>query len=755
MLFRFSPYFSSHCHLSPWRFDLLTCRGIQADTDVIRHLLSSNSKNTVVLLTVFSREHQKNLQCELQCNICVSKYFDWRYAVRDEYAGKALMTNPAIVDVLEDMRLRLTDMHGKPMDLLSLDVNEEGGTSLGFRIEWDLEGTLVNSLTVSHVTAGGCADSKLQVGDLITAIENCKVQGCQQGDVIRLLRGDGAVGSFSNLLVGRHDFQFQVRIRRTRASQLRDSNTLQLLCAKLEFLTRGIEADGVKEIVQQLFDHSVGMEKNRSQREVFVSKRVADLQATLLDSIGVAEIQLQPAKWLPPPASDLFETFHFRHFDFSLDSIASALDGVDTGLEESNLDDLLQFVNLHLEQVVDVVKKNTLIELVRVFYSGHSLENVVENLRKQRLDANGELPEEADGTEPLPKINAKAAETKTQKKTNAVESPVKSEFFYGKLNLPDLMDRRLDETGLDDTCECRKDLDEKGLYDSVEKNFPQVVELMTVKKANMRLAQELAGANMQIERHHTEALELKRQITNLESQLASSSMEVYERIEEANRALLLEIKDLKVERDRQASARDQLELQLQQQKEKLIHSESNYQMETSKTGEKMVHLQHELAQALQDAANTKEQASRLQQELDNSYSKGFCRVLNLQQELEQALQDAANAREQASKQVSQLQQELKSAQQHVARAEQQATSAQRYCEAITLQSEGHQMKAIRAVEELKAVHADLARHDEAYSKAAENLRATTDDLLEATKEIARLNQDLDQRNARIVELQRR
>ena len=169
----------------------------------------------------------------------------------------------------------------------------------------------------------------------------------------------------------------------------------------------------------------------------------------------------------------------------------------------------------------------------------------------------------------------------------------------------------------------------------------------------------------------------------------------------------------------------------------------------------MVHLQHELEQALQDAANTKEQASRLQQELDNSYSKGFCRVLNLQQELEQALQDAANAREQASQQVSQLQQELKSAQQHVARAEQQATSAQRYCEAITLQSEGHQMKAIRAVEELKAVHADLARHDEAYSKAAENLRATTDDLLEATKEIARLNQDLDQRNARIVELQRR
>ena len=69
------------------------------------------------------------------------------------------------------------------------------------------------------------------------------------------------------------------------------------------------------------------------------------------------------------------------------------------------------------------------------------------------------------------------------------------------------------------------------------------------------------------------------------------------------------------------------------------------------------------------------------------------------------------------------------------------------------------MKAIRAVEELKAVRsavqADLARHDEAFSKAAENLRATTDDLLEATKEIARLNQDLDERNARIVELQRR
>ena len=262
--------------------------------DVIQHLLSSNVQNSCVSLTLFSKSCMRMYRCRLRRNTCLSKDTNRLYQIKDQYAGGTLTTNAAIVDVLEDLRLRLSkDGSDRFLDMLRLDENENDGTSLGFRIEWDFDGRVVRSLVVSHVTTGGCADH-MQVGDCIETVEGQNIQDCHPDALMTLLRGTDRVGSTCKLLVNRNGSQIPVEISRTRSSQLRDANTLQSLCEELKRLTTSVKVGGVKEMVELLGDHATAMERRRTQRELLVSKKLSDLQEFFSDSICALERQLKP-----------------------------------------------------------------------------------------------------------------------------------------------------------------------------------------------------------------------------------------------------------------------------------------------------------------------------------------------------------------------------------------------------------------------------------------------------------------------------
>lgn len=358
---------------------------VQADMDVIQHLLSSNVQNSFVLLTLFSTSRTQIYRCRLQRNTCVSSPSQWCYQVKDQYAEGILTTNAAIVDVLEDLRLRLSK-HGS-----DLDENEMGRTSLGFRIEWDFDGRVVRSLVVSHVTAGGCADPAVLVGDFIQAVEGQNIRECHQDALIMLLRGNDLVGSTCKLLINRNGTQIPVEICRTRSSQLRDANTLQVLCAELKRLTTSVKVGGVKEMVELLRDHAIVMEKRRTQRELLVSKKMADLQTFFSDRISAVERQLKPPdpSTPTPPThtpkensenngtkSDPLE--QFRAYDPTIiTEIVSAVEESGISLQE-----LIQFLRLFGNP--QGVRWSDMLQLVQFLQEVGTMEHVVSMLEKRR-----------------------------------------------------------------------------------------------------------------------------------------------------------------------------------------------------------------------------------------------------------------------------------------------------------------------------------------------------------------------------------
>lgn len=276
---------------------MLTLQWDQADLDVIKHLLTSSVKDSCVVLTLFSKGRKQRYDCQLLRDTWTSELFNWQYVVKDEYAGQPLLANAAIVNVLEDMRLRLLQSSGGRKDLLSLDDEDIGGTSLGFRIEWDPNASAIMSLIISHVTGGGCAH-QLQVGDAIVAVDGWRVLECSKDEVISLLRGDAIVGSTCNLVVNRRGELLQVQVCRTRSAQVRDANTLQQLCAELQ--QTASNASSAEHVVQQLMEHSITMEKRRCQRERLMANALRELQAFLTDGIDLALCNLKPPKSEPP-----------------------------------------------------------------------------------------------------------------------------------------------------------------------------------------------------------------------------------------------------------------------------------------------------------------------------------------------------------------------------------------------------------------------------------------------------------------------
>lgn len=301
----------------------------QANTEVIKYLLTSTRRNSNVNLKFISAKRHKVYSCTVQRSKCVSNDVDWYYEAQDH---TVLVASAEIVDMLEEIRLKVLNNKGRLADLLTLDDTEPGRSSLGFRIAWresspgsTEQRQVFDSLEVLHVMPGGCADGVVLVGDLILEIEGRPVYQCEEDEIVSLFRGEETVGSVCNLVIDRRGARLRAQISRTINSQSSDAGALISLCEHLEDLTRSVDVVGVRDTVNQMRQHAVIMEKRRSQREGLVAKRLHKIQSEIVACIAAAESYLQPPGGLMEilPAQPV-----------NIDQMVSVLDGSGEHLQE-------------------------------------------------------------------------------------------------------------------------------------------------------------------------------------------------------------------------------------------------------------------------------------------------------------------------------------------------------------------------------------------------------------------------------------
>ncbi len=472
---------------------------------MIKYLLTSTSRNSSVKLQLVSSKHNKVYACSVQRSRCVSDHTDWYYEAQDQFPNAVLVANVEIVNVLEDIRLKILNSKGRLVDFLTLDDTEPGRSSLGFRVSWISGGTesgkFLDSIEVLHVTPGGCADGLVKVGDFILEIEGRPLYQCNEDEIISLFRGEEIVGSACSLLVSRAGRRLNVQIKRTSNAQSSDSITLQNLVEHLEHQMPIADTTGLRATVQQIKQHAGIMEKRRSQREALVAERIRNTQAEILACITAAESHLRS-----PRGSERLNIFLQTQTE-SAEELVSVLDAF-KGPNLKDLTDFLDVVHKYKWESGECLKLRDLVRLLEVLkdsnyvsveqaaqalsHYGDSL-SIVIGQSSETIKAFAIEGLEAFAAERTARLHAEKIAQEYSEKVKMLQAEVDK---YAAL-----LDRRIVETTrrhTDQVITSSDRPDETGLHQGGQENESRRSrDVEALKEANRRLVQDLAEARAQ------------------------------------------------------------------------------------------------------------------------------------------------------------------------------------------------------------------------------------------------------------------
>jgi hypothetical protein len=475
----------------------------QANTDVIKYLLTSASRNSSVKLLLVSSKHNKVYACSVQRSRCVSDHTDWYYEAQDQFPNAVLVANVEIVNVLEDIPLKLLNSKGQLVDFLTLDDTEPGRSSLGFRVSWIAStesGRFLDSIEVLHVTPGGCADGLVQVGDYILEIEGRPLYQCNEDEIISLFRGEEIVGSACNLLVSRAGRRLNVQIKRTSNAQSSDSITLQNLVEHLEHQMDIADTTGLRETVQQIKQHAGIMEKRRSQREALVAERIKNTHSEILACITAAESHLRPPRGSTERLNTLLQTQ-----TVSAEELVSVMNAF-KGPNLKELTDFLEGIDKYKWESGEWLKLTDVVRLLEVLKDSKyvSVEQAAQALSHYGDALSMVIGQSSETIKAfaLEGMEAFAAErtARLQAEKIAQECSEKVKMLQAEVDkYAALLDRLAAETTRRHTDQASSDRpDEKGLQQGASTLASRRSrDVQAVREANQRLVQDLAEARAQ------------------------------------------------------------------------------------------------------------------------------------------------------------------------------------------------------------------------------------------------------------------